>query len=92
MKKAVEKVKSIKDEKWKSFADNLYYVQGDFVKKPEESFNNLSTQIRKIQTEKNISDNVLFHLAVSPMFYSKVIQWNWVSQDFQKVKTDGEES
>ena len=27
MEKAVEKVKSIKDEKWKSFADNLYYVQ-----------------------------------------------------------------
>ncbi len=73
MKKAVEKVKSIKDEKWKSFADNLYYVQGDFVKNPEESFKNLSSQIKTIQSDKNISDNVLFHLAVSPMFYAKVI-------------------
>jgi len=73
MKNAVEKVKSCEDAKWKSFADNLYYVQGDFVKKPEESFKNLSSQIQKIQSEKNISDNVLFHLAVSPLFYSKVI-------------------
>ncbi len=73
MKSAVEKVKSCDDVRWKSFADNLYYVQGDFVESPEKSFDNLSSLIKKIQNEKNVSDNILFHLAVSPLFYSKVI-------------------
>ncbi len=73
MKSAVENTKSIDAKKWKDFTDNLFYVQGDFVKNPAKSFEDLSSSINNIQKERNISNNVLFHLAVSPMFYSKVI-------------------
>ena len=74
MRNAIEKVKSIEDVKWKGFADNLFYVQGDFVVKPEVSFGNLASLIKKLQDDKSISGNVLFHLAVSTLFYSKVIK------------------
>jgi glucose-6-phosphate 1-dehydrogenase len=74
MRSAVEKVKSLDDVRWNNFTDNLFYVQGDFVEKPEKSFGNLSSLIKKIQNDKNISGNVLFHLAVSTLFYSKVIK------------------
>ena len=73
MHDAVEKEKSIDEKQWSNFAESLFYVKGDFVENPSKSFKDLSLLIKKIQKEKNISDNVLFHLAVSPLFYSKVI-------------------
>ncbi len=74
MRKAVEKIKPCNISKWKEFEKHLFYVQGDFVESPEASFESLASLIKNIQKKNKVDDNVLFHLAVSPVFYSTVIK------------------
>lgn len=55
---------------WKEFESRLYYIQGDF--NDAGAFQRLSTKLDEAKKEWNLSDNVLFYLAVSPTFFSKV--------------------
>ncbi len=67
MKKTVLEKTDYTEKKWKSFSKNLSYLKGDF--KNEESYSDLSKKIEERKEEKNIADNILFHLATPPSFY-----------------------
>lgn len=55
---------------WQTFARNLYYVCGDFT--ATEAYAALRQRIQQIQSERNLPDNVLFHLSTPPHFYSEI--------------------
>ena len=60
-----------KDE-WEDFRKRSYYLQGDF--NSPETFQKLSAKIAEAQTTWKLPGNVLFYLAISPSFFSKVIE------------------
>jgi len=60
-----------KDE-WEDFRKRSYYLQGDF--NSPETFQKLSAKIAAAQTTWKLPGNVLFYLAISPSFFSKVIE------------------
>jgi len=59
-------------DEWEDFRKRSYYLQGDF--NSPETFEKLSTKIVEAQTTWKLPGNVLFYLAISPSFFSKVIE------------------
>ncbi len=74
MKNAVNDSPECGKNNWDDFAKNLYYVVGDFTDDADTSYKALLKKIRDIQSEYDIPDNVLFHLATPPSFYGTIIQ------------------
>lgn len=61
----------VDDSDWDDFRKRSYYLQGDF--KDVETFKRLSQKIAEAQKTWGLSGNVLFYLAVSPSFFSTVV-------------------
>lgn len=57
---------------WDDFAKRMYYVNGDF--NDPATFQVLAAKISEAQKAWNIPLNVLFYLAISPSFFSKVVE------------------
>jgi glucose-6-phosphate 1-dehydrogenase len=74
MHEALKKSDGCSEKKWKEFAENLFYVSGDFKDEADTSYKKLKTKISKLQKEKKIEDNVLFHLSTPPLFYDIIIK------------------
>jgi glucose-6-phosphate 1-dehydrogenase len=52
----------------------LMYVQGDFTSPVSEAYATLQEKIIKLQAERHIPNNILFHLATPPSFYAEIAQ------------------
>jgi glucose-6-phosphate 1-dehydrogenase len=74
IKDSIKKVSECGDDEWEKFSKNLYYVSGNFNDPSFTSYKALAEKIKTIQVEKNIPDNVLFHLATPPNFYGTIIK------------------
>ena len=61
-------------ETWKEFADNIYYISGDFNDAASRSYEGLKTKIQQVQKKNEIKDNILFHLSAPPDFYITIIK------------------
>lgn len=73
MYEAVKRERECGEEDWRGFVKRLYYVSGDFNDDSSGPYALLREKIRKIQSELNIPDHLLFHLATPPHFYSAII-------------------
>ncbi|MGC1480271.1 MAG: glucose-6-phosphate dehydrogenase [Chthoniobacterales bacterium] len=56
---------------WGDFAQRMYYVPGDF--NDQATFEALKGKIAEAQKTWNVPGNILFYLAISPSFFSKVV-------------------
>jgi glucose-6-phosphate 1-dehydrogenase len=66
--------RSFREALWQKFARGLRYVQGDFTAPASDAYATLREKITKIQTERYIPDNILFHLSTPPSFYGEIAQ------------------
>ena len=57
---------------WDDFSSRSYYLQGDF--NDPATFQSLQGKLKEVQAAWKLPGNVLFYLAVSPTFFSKVIE------------------
>ena len=80
MHKAVKDLKEYDSKKWKEFSRNIFYIVGDFNDAASGSYDELKKKINALQKENQIKDNILFYLAVPPLFFGTIIQ---------KIKTAG---
>jgi len=71
---AVKKIEEYDKDEWNDFAQRTFYVQGDFNDPASKSYKDLKNRIEQIQKDKNIEDNILFHLAVPPDFYGTIVK------------------
>jgi len=74
MRTATMEVSDCSDDDWKKFSKNLFYIQGNFDDPATTSYEKLKNKIKELQKAGNIADNVLFHLATPPNFYTDIIQ------------------
>jgi len=74
MRQLVRRKKPFRETQWQKFARALTYVQGDFSAPASEAYATLREQIIKLQAERHIPDNILFHLATPPSFYAEIAQ------------------
>jgi len=74
MRQLVRRNKPFRETQWQKFARALTYVQGDFSAPASEAYATLREQIIKLQAERHIPDNILFHLA-TPMKGSTTPFW-----------------
>src|SRR6266511_3825979 len=74
MREIVRRKRPFRETQWQKFARGLMYVQGDFSSPASDAYATLWEKITKIQAERHIPDNILFHLATPPSFYSEIAQ------------------
>src|SRR5919106_2308433 len=74
MREIVGRKKPFREAQCEKFARGLMYVQGDFTSPASEDYATLREKIIKIQAERHIPDNLLFHLATPPSFYGEIAQ------------------
>lgn len=60
----------IEDDKWKKFAKNIYYLQGDFEK--IETYNNLKKQCEKFEKKWKTKAQKIFYMATPPVMFGKI--------------------
>ncbi len=74
IKSTMKKVDECGEEEWERFANNIFYVKGNFNDDYSTSYKILLEKIKTVQNEFNIPDNILFHLATPPSDYGTIIQ------------------
>jgi glucose-6-phosphate 1-dehydrogenase len=74
MREIVRQKRPFREAQWQRFARGLSYVQGDFTSPASDAYATLWEKITKIQAERYIPDNILFHLAIPPSFYGEIAQ------------------
>jgi glucose-6-phosphate 1-dehydrogenase len=84
IKKTVVNENKYSSKKWREFSKKLFYIKGDFNK--DDSYKKLETKIAERKKEDNIADNILFHLATSPLFYGKIIKNIYKASLFKSQK------
>jgi glucose-6-phosphate 1-dehydrogenase len=61
-------------DRWRKFAQCLHFTQGDFESPPERDYARLREDIKRIRRERGLPDNVFFHLAAPPSFFSTIVE------------------
>src|SRR5919106_3977667 len=74
LREIVRQKRLFREVLWQKFARGLSYMPGDFTSPAAEAYATLREKIIKIQTERHIPDNILFHLATPPSFYGEIAQ------------------
>ncbi len=62
----------VRDEIWKTFAQSIFYVQGDFT--DESAFGKLNELLQQTDKERGTRGNRLFYFAVGPEQYEPILQ------------------
>ena len=70
MRQHLEQDKDFDSEAWSEFAARLHYLPGDFTS--QEDFQRLGERIAAIREERELPDNLYFHLATPPAFFGRV--------------------
>jgi glucose-6-phosphate 1-dehydrogenase len=74
MEAAVREDCTFREETWEPLARRLHFVCGDFGAPPEGAWSLLAQRIEEVREEHGIPDNLLFHLATPPSFFTTVTQ------------------
>jgi len=74
MREIIRRKRPFREAQWQKFARGLSYVQGDFISPASDAYATLREKIIKLQAERYIPDNILFHLATPPSFYGEIAQ------------------
>lgn len=73
MRTAVETHSNLQvtDDRWRSFAQGLFYVQGNFD--DADTYEHLKTRLEEVDHERRTEGNRLFYMATPPSFYSEIV-------------------
>ncbi len=63
---------TVRDEIWKTFAQSIFYHQGDFS--DESGFKTLAAKLEKIDKERGTRGNRLFYFAVGPDQFEPILR------------------
>jgi glucose-6-phosphate 1-dehydrogenase len=74
LREIVRQKRLFREALWQKFARGLSYMPGDFTSPAAEDYATLREKIIKIQAERHIPDNILFHLSTPPSFYGEIAQ------------------
>jgi glucose-6-phosphate 1-dehydrogenase len=74
MRDIVRGKRPFREAQWQKFARGLMYVQGDFTSPASDAYATLREKIIKLQAERHMPDNILFHLATPPNLYGEIAQ------------------
>jgi glucose-6-phosphate 1-dehydrogenase len=74
MRDIVRRKRPFREAQWQKFARGLMYVHGDFSSPASDAYATLRERITKIQAERRLPDNILFHLSTPPSFYGEIAQ------------------
>ena len=66
--------KGFRVDVWQKFRAGLYYERGDFSDPTPRLYTALRDRIVEVRAEKQLPDNVLFHLSVPPDLYGEIVQ------------------
>jgi glucose-6-phosphate 1-dehydrogenase len=75
MKKSIEKFdpgKKLNDSHWETFSQTLFYVNGDFNN--PSSYENLKSELEKLEANEKCLGNRLYYLATPPIFYECIVE------------------
>jgi glucose-6-phosphate 1-dehydrogenase len=72
MRDAVSPRNSDEEQRWEDFVEKLYYLSGDF--ESEDSFDALRARVDQLRDSLGLPDNLLFHLAVPPVFFASICE------------------
>ncbi len=73
MRRAVARQRTFEAKHWQRFAPHLYYVQGNFDSAAAGDYATLSEKLQTLKTHYDMPDNILFHLATPPSFFSTIV-------------------
>ncbi len=73
MQSAVAEHHDFDPKHWARFAPHLHYVAGNFDSPHTGDYAVLREKLRALQMQNGIPDNVLFHLATPPSFFSEIV-------------------
>ena len=73
LREIVRRKRLFREALWQKFARGLSYMPGDFTSRPPRTMRPWE-KIIKIQAERHIPDNILFHLSTPPSFYGEIAQ------------------
>lgn len=73
MREAIETQCNFKDRHWNKFGPALYWHELDFNSPPEADYAALRERLEAIRSERDLPDNILFHLAVPPSFFGEIV-------------------
>jgi glucose-6-phosphate 1-dehydrogenase len=59
-------------EAWAAFSRLLYFIPGDFT--DPASYTRLGQKVAQVRAEQGLPDNVFFHLAAPPDFFSPIVE------------------
>jgi len=71
MRDSVQEQCSFRDSTWRSLAEGLHFVAGDF--ESEDGYAALAEMLGKVRNARGIPDNVFFHLAAPPPFFGPIV-------------------
>lgn len=74
MEEAVRADCSFDERRWEELAERLFYVSADLTAPPEEDYAALGARIDEVREELGIPDRLLFHLAIPPSFFPRVVE------------------
>src|SRR6266496_1895329 len=64
--------KAVDEATWQSFANGLFYIQGDF--NDENTYRQLSSKLETIDKERATQGNRIFYLATAPDYFGLIAQ------------------
>jgi glucose-6-phosphate 1-dehydrogenase len=70
--KDISEVGPIVPEKWKEFASNLHYNEGDYS--DPSAYTELAKRLAALDKEKKLGGNRLFYLSTPPEVYPKIVE------------------
>ena len=74
MREATKQQGAFDEDSWKTFAKRLRYVRGVFDAPADADYANLKKRLQETQKVENLPDNVMFHLATPPKFFTTIVQ------------------
>ncbi len=72
MREAVLGRSEVDGSRWESFARRLHYCPADVRSPPGGDYADLAREVERLRERHGIPDNVLFHLAVPPSFFTEI--------------------
>ncbi len=82
-----ESITDISMEDLNSFAEKLYYINGDYA--DAAFYKHIRTRLGELEKKHNVGDNLLFYLAIPPFLYTTVVSHlgsaGLVSRDFKLI-------
>jgi len=74
MREKVEQHCTFDETLWRTFAPRLCYLSGDFRSSVDQDYARLAEKLSGVRAEREIADNVLFHLATPPSFFEVIAE------------------